>query len=209
MSFACFLSALFEDGRPRVPAFAPLGESEARAADHVLADFERLYRLEMPLTPPPFDPDAGRWSATLFLRACQFAVYRDLPELLLAGELAVPCPCRRGPLTDYSADLVFRFLPDLLTFARGASEKDPLVARLRELARAWPLSSVGIADVGPVVIDSFAADPSLMALYADRVLARGDAGRLADPRVRRAVTAAVGMHRELAGKLAPLLETPS
>jgi hypothetical protein len=209
MSFASFLSALFEDGRPRVPSYAPVDESEARAADRVLADFERLYRLEMPGTPPPFDPDAGRWSAMLFLRGCQLAVYRDLPPELIAGELAVPCPCRRGPLTDYSADLVFRFIPDLLTLARGASEKDPLVPRLRELAREWPLYSVGVADLGPVVIDSFADNPSLMALYADRVLAKGDAGRMNDPRLRQAVEAAVGMHRELAGKLAPLLETPA
>ncbi len=209
MSLASFLRSLFEDGRVRVPTLAPLSEDELTEGDRELGNFESLYRLELPGEPPALDLVAARWAAVVFHRACQFTVHRDLSPIDLERELGRPCPCPRSPGVDYSVDLVFRFLPDLLNLARSAAESDPLVGCLRQWARLWPLSSVGVPGLGSLDGASFLGHPALRALYVDRILARGDAGRLGDERVRQAVDAAVGLHRELAGKLPLDKETPA
>jgi hypothetical protein len=209
MPLASFLRSLFEDGRVRVPSLEPLADSGLTAADQELSNFEALYRLELPSEPPALDLVAGRWAAICFYRACQFTVHRDLPAELIQSEPGRSCPARHSPRVDYSVDLVFRFLPDLLNFARSASENDPLVVSLREWARQWPLSSVGVPDLGPLDCSSFLEHPALLTLYVGRILARGDATRLREERVRQAVETAVGMHRQLAGKLPLEKETPA
>jgi hypothetical protein len=209
MSLASFLRSLFEDGRVHVPSLASISDAELITADAELTAFEAIYRLELPGQPPAFDLVATRWAAVAFYHACQFVVHRDLPAEALQPALGQPCSKPRSPSVDYSVDLVFRLLPDLLNLARSAAENDPLVAHLRQWAREWPLSSVGVPGLEKLDCSSFVDHPSLLALYVDRILARNDAGRLDDDRVRLAVVAAVGMHRELAGKLPLEKETPA
>jgi MoxR-vWA-beta-propeller ternary system domain bpX4 len=206
MSLAAFLSSLLETGRVTAPLPEDLSDEDAARADAVLASFEQTWRLEMPGDPPSLSAPAARWAAVLFFRACQFAVYRDLGPDLVERELAVACPVPPSPSSAYSVDLVFRLLPDLLRFAQSAAEKDPLVEHLRRLAREWPLSSVGVANLGPVDVSSFVEDPSLSTLYADRVLAARDATRLGGDRVKEALRRAVGLHPALAGEWRGTLE---
>lgn len=206
MGFAVFLSSLLEEGRGHVPAPADLSEQELRAADEMLAGFERSYRLEVPGEAPSLDAAAARWAAAMFFRACQFAVFRDVPAQLVERELSVPCPSAATAAAHYSVDLVFRLLPDLLRFARSAAEADPLVARLMRWARDWPLSSVGVADVSPVDARIVFTHPALAVLYVDRILARRDKPRLADERVRDSVRSALGLHPELAPEMAAALQ---
>jgi hypothetical protein len=208
MALSTFLRSLFDNGHVRLPAYAPLATSQLGEADGELIAFERLTRLDTAGEAPEFNIEAARWAAVIVFRACQFTVHRDVPAEIVAHDLGIPCPSPRQPSTDYSADLTLRFLPDLLTFARSAAENDPLVASLRRLAQEWPLSSVGVADLVPLDLSSFFDHPALRTLYVDRVLARGDAARLDNLRVKQAVEAAVGAHRELAGKLAALLSPP-
>ncbi len=59
------------------------------------------------------------------------------------------------------------------------------------LGRQWPLSSVGIKDVGDINVDDFVGEPSLRQMYVDRIIERGDLSRLSDGRVRQAVQAAI------------------
>lgn len=201
MTLAAFLRSLFDNGCVRLPTVVPFDAAALVGADAELIAFERLARQELPGDPPAFDLDVARWAALLFFRACQFVVYRDVPADVVQSELRAPLPARRRPDVDYSVDLTLRYLPDLFAFARAAAENDPLVAELRTLAVRWPLSSVGIAGLGDLDVSGFIDHPSLRGLYVDRILARGDSTRLADPRVKAAVTTAVGLHRELAGKL--------
>ena len=204
MGYASFLSDLLETGRVRVPAPAELREEELRAGDEVLRAFEAAYRLELPGTPPAFDPAAARWAALRFFRACQFAAFRDVPAEAVAEALSGGGP-EPLPSAHYSVDLVLRLLPDLVRFARSAAEKDPLVEHLLRLGREWPLSSVGLAEVGPVGLGAVADHPALLALYVDRVIATRDVSRLADARVRDGVRRALGLHTELAPQLAAAL----
>ena len=71
-------------------------------------------------------------------------VFRDEPAAAIAEALGPPCPAPITPSTHYSVDLVFRFLPEVVIFARSAAAHDPLVEHLERFAREWPLSSVGM-----------------------------------------------------------------
>lgn len=203
MSISFFLAGLFENGRVKVAETEAVSRQEFSAIDRQLHDEEARWRLDLPGSPPAFAMPAGRWAATRLYRACQFMIFRDWPQEKMADAFAEPCPANSAdPATHYSVDVVFRFLPDLHRFARTAAENDPLVATLAEWGRDWPLSSVGMTGVVPGSIDGFIGDRSLRQLYADRIIARNDHYRLADPRVRAAVDASIGLFPELS----PILE---
>jgi hypothetical protein len=206
MGYPQFLSLLLEEGRTRVPARTPPTAEELIAGDAVLVEFERRYRVALPGAPPPFNVAAGRWAAMRFLRACQFYLDRAADASALAEELDAPLDVPVGPAEHYSVDIVFRFLPDLLKLVRAAASEDPLAARLLTWCRRWPLSSVGVAQVGEVSINGFADDACLLQLYCDRILAVGDHSRLADARVRAAARGALGSHLDLAGRLRAALK---
>ncbi len=202
MGLDSFVSELLEHGHVRVAADDdPDGDERERVAERLTA-FDRGYRLDLPYAPPPLAKPAALWAATMLHRACQLLVFRDLPVEAVESGLAEPCPMPANPATPYSVDLTFRFLPDLVKIARLASREDPLVERLLEWCRDWPLSSVGIEGVGPVNVDGFAGDRCLLGMYVDRIIARRDKSRLDDERVREAVGAAIGAFDELAPELA-------
>jgi len=207
VSLSEFLHCLFRDGRVRAARPAKIPDKELRKADQVLLAFEREYRQLLPATPPPVYLPAARWAATMFYRACQFVVFRDAGEELIAQTMAVACPHGDAPSVHYSVDITFRYLPDLNRLAQGTSQQDPLLTYLARWAVNWPLSSVGMASVGSVQIDTWAKDPCLLGLYVDRVIAWGDVPRLSDRRVREAVQEAVGLFPELATKIGSACET--
>ncbi len=198
-----FLQALFESGRVTVPELFPIDEKELREGDRLLVKYEALWRRELPATPPVFVPQAARWAAVRFFRAAQLAVYREYDQGTCERELGERLGVPPSPGVHYSVDLVLHYLPDLVKLVH---RDDPLMAHLRQWAREWPLSSVGIPDVGEVSTGGFAQDDCLIRVYADRILIHTDESRLACPAARRAVRCAVGYHVELSGALRESLE---
>ena len=73
---------------------------------------------------------------------------------------------------------------------------------LTNLLRPWPLSSVGVAALAASPVESFWSDASLRQIYVDRVIARADLARLAEPGVRAAARAALGLYPALAPAVA-------
>jgi hypothetical protein len=201
MMLSDFLECLFRDGRVCVPGLAALSDRELGMADRALAAFEQQYRLELPATPPAVLAPAARWAAVMFYRACQFVAFRDADEGVVAKTLTMACPEGEPPAVHYSVDLTFRFLPSLVKLAQSAAQNDPLLTHFDRWATDWPLSSVGMAVAGPVQIGPWACSPCLLGLYVDRVIACGDASRLAEPIVRAAVQQAIGPFSELAPRL--------
>jgi hypothetical protein len=197
-----FLRCLFKDGRVRVVRPAEISAKERSAAGAVLAAFEREQRRELPGVAPPLCLPAAQWAAGMLYRACQFVAFRDADEEVIARALTAGCPDGDPSPVHYSVDLTFQYLPDLSRLARSTAEQDPLLAYIARWAVDWPLSSVGMAGVAPVKIDVWAADRCLLALYVDRVIARGDTSRLSDRRVREGVQQAVGLFSELSPKMA-------
>ncbi|MCA9220957.1 MAG: hypothetical protein KDA71_11555 [Planctomycetales bacterium] len=188
------------EGRAIVGAPGPLTDDEVESTQAVLVEIEELTRLDMPATPPPFEPGAAMWAATLLYRICQFAVYRDVGSDVVESELAAPAPSTDDPSAHYSVDLTFRFLPQVSLFLKRAAEKDVLVTEVLRLARMWPLSSVGMPDLGSLNVDVVVSHPSLLFLYVDRIINCTDLSPLDDERVQTAVASALGMHTCLAPK---------
>lgn len=205
-SISQFIRTLTTEGRAVMSVHAqfsrPTDNAQATAA---VGELDRHARRELADDAPALCASAAVWAAGLLHEACRFTVCRDLGEEAMRASLGIPCPAPRGPETDWSVDLMFRHLPDVLRFARQLSNGDPLVARLGQLAADWPLSSVGEPAVTCGSLDSFIAHPALRRLYADRVLARADFSRLGDPRLDELLRADLGLHRDLAPLLAARL----
>lgn len=201
MSALQFVEDLMDAGRVRVPSSAAV-PAQLTEAMHAL---DRIAAPELAFEPPQLVAPAGEWALLVLYRACQALVYRQMEAEDVARELARPCPTPLSPAACYSVDLAFRVLPDILSLARGIAEQDPLVEGLMALARAWPLSSVGIKGVGEVDVAPFIRDASLRRLYVDRIIERGDHSRLNHAGVREAVREAIGAYPQLVPNLSPAL----
>lgn len=195
MSVAPFLANLFESGRVGVALTQQPEPDETLAA--ALLPAEQVVRLNLAGEAPEFLVPVACWAARIFYGGCHFLVCRDVDPKAIAAFFEQPCPAPRSPAVDYSADLVFQYLPDLIAMARGVALGDPLLEHLLALARGWPLSSVGVPDCVPTQIDSFIAHPALQQLYIDRILARTDLTRLSDSRVAGMAMEALGAFSEL------------
>jgi hypothetical protein len=205
MNLPEFLDALFEHGHVATSS-TEVSAADSVAARSLLSEFESNYRLDLPDQPPAFSPDAALWAASIFYRACHFTVDRDANPELLHRMLLAPCPEPATASVHYSADVVLRFLPDVIKVARAVSPEDPLVGVLVELAGRWPMSSVGVAGVDQIDGRVMIEDPCLSRIYVDRVMVRKDLARLGDRTVRCLVEESLGMYPELASDVAEEIE---
>lgn len=198
-----FLKSLVEEGRALVgpgPLAPDTGDGLA-----ALTQLNELAGAELGLTPPTFSSPAALWAARLVYHLCQFTVCRDIDAGQINAICTAPCPEKHSPETDWSVDLTLRHLPKLFQLARHLSQADPLVQNLKQIAAAWPLSSVGIPGLENLPLESFIEHPALRRLYADRIVAAEDASRLTDPRVESLLRADLGIHHELAPAFAAKL----
>ncbi|HYF50592.1 MAG TPA: hypothetical protein VEJ63_14365 [Planctomycetota bacterium] len=208
-AIAAFLKQLYENGRVRVSILPDQSPAEQRATAEALQDLDAIARADFPGGAPLYDASAALWAAETFYKACQFLIYREIGAETVRKTLELPCPGKLSAPVCYSVDLSFRYLPDLVSLARGISEKDPLVEGLMKLAAAWPLSSVGVANVAEVDIDAFISDDCLRCVYADRIVQKRDASRLKDPRALAAVAEVLGDQRELCPELFDIIKAPA
>ncbi len=206
-----FLRHLVESGHAAVLAFGP-DAPEYRLDDaetQFVLELDRRERLEFPGEAPALSLPAVQWAATIFYKACQLLVCRDVSPEATASALASTCPQERSPEAHYSVDLVLRYLPDLLATARRLAAGDPLVDALVRIALEWPLSSVGIAGLkleNLSEVETILSHRGLRQLYADRIIQHGDTDRIQHPGARAAVQAGLGQHAATLGPdFAPLL----
>lgn len=198
MSVRSFLVDLASSGRVHVGRALLDKPPSAPEVGPTLMDLDLAARVDMAGEAPPLSMGPALWGAWMLYSGAQFLTFRELDGGLVTQRLGAAPPASASPWVCWSVDLTLRYLPDLVALARGLSANDPLVTGLLELARAWPLSSVGISGVGAVQVGGFWSHASLRALYVDRILERKDTARLADPEVREAVRAALGDHGSLA-----------
>jgi hypothetical protein len=210
-TLANFLDALYEDGRVQVGRPGDIAQADRLEAARKLVAIEALVRNDAPGEPPNYDAAAALWAAEMLHRACQLAVYREFGAANVEAAFSTPCPVAAPASAHYSVDLTFRYLPDLHRLTRHAAPGDPLVAQIAVWAAAWPLSSVGIAEVKvldePLIV--VLSHTSLRQQYVDRIFARRAADRLDHPATREAATAALGLHHSLAGDLSKKLQPPA
>lgn len=204
---ADFATALFASGQAAVQRDADLMAHEDEAARQLAAVFATVVE-----DLPGADAAALVFSREAALPAMRF-VYRLCLTLAdrAMTDAQVRAVCTVMPMQPVtadellSADLALRHLPEIHRMARSLSDSDPLIQELELVARRFPLSSVGIALKEPPDLALVQRSDSLWRLYLDRVLERQDVSRLASPAVRVAVRDALGMHPQLAPKLAAQL----
>lgn len=204
--FARYVRSLIEGERLCVGGPEALAAAVVTGADDALAALDAAARVDAPADAPLLSLPAARWGAATLYKACQLLVHRELASI----GFGPPPPLEPGPraaaAAAWSCDLALRHLPDVLIMARRAAPADPLVAALLDLARRFPLSSIGIAGLdGRLELDGILADPCLGRLYVERVIARSDRSRFADPRVVEAIRTALGAHAGLAPEIAAAL----
>ncbi len=187
-----FLHTLLSQGTVTVGSqLAPFDPADLAAAGRRLRRYHAQDAQTMPLQAPDFVPTAAEWAARWVFRAIQLVVLRDLDETVVQQELtdfAEPADASAV----YSADLMLRYLPDLLELAKGLAPGDALVARLRELARQWPFSFVGTEPAPAEASIIVLANASLRTAYVDRIIAARDRARANQPGVRELVQEAMG-----------------
>jgi hypothetical protein len=147
---------------------------------------------------PVLDVEAASWAARQLFKACQCLVDRDVDAALVSAELSLACPTAHGPGTDYSVDLIYRFLPDLLTLSRRLAPHDVLTGILETWAHEWPLSSPGVCLSRVVSLDGFIQHPALRRLYVDRVTALIAKDRIGNADVQRWIQADLAAYPSLA-----------
>ena len=229
MSYSTFLEQIFE-GKVRIATAEPASESEINSGVEALKSFEKQWRLALAGSPPDFCGEIASWAAVNLYRACQLLMFRDLPAEAVSATLetnyATTNRATAKPIDSstvhYNVDLVFRFLPDLWKFTSVVAEDDPLSQAIRAWCFAWPLSSVGAKDLhieplaedavdsaprSPTAFDisGFVNHPSLMQLYADRILQHQDLTRIKDRAVESQLRYSIGIHEDLSEKIKPAL----
>lgn len=203
MTLSHFLRRLGQTGDGLVEGHEALTvDEDARV---LLQEWDAIQRLALAGNAPPFSSSMGIWAGRLLYTACEMFVRRDLSAEDVGAQLAIQCPDVPEPSRSYSADLVLRFLPDLIALARRVSPGDPLVLHLLDIARRWPLSSVGVPDLQGIQPPAFLRNASLLQLYVDRILATQDVSRLNDPVVQEAARISLGMYESLAPFIASAL----
>lgn len=178
MALTEFITGLLEQGSVTV-AGEPLqfAEEDKQGAMAALKNYYNDDSLEMPYTAPEFDEEAALWAAEYLYSAIQLTMLRDL------GDDAVQTMLKdlEKPITAeaiYSADLMFRYLPDLLELAKGLAPGDALVKRIKDTLHRWPFSSVGIELTEEADHKVIFDHPSLRSAYIDRIIRQKDIKRV-------------------------------
>jgi hypothetical protein len=171
-----------------VPEIIPFSEEDKQETNFLLQSFYRFDVRSMPLEAPDFHEDAALWAAQYLCRALQFVMVRNHEAELIQLELK-PYTGKMDADVVYSADLVFRHLPEVFRLAKGISPNDVLVKNLLETAKQFSFSAVGmeILDGNPIP-----ENRSLAIEYADRVIAARDRKLAAEPQCNLQVQAALG-----------------
>ena len=163
-----FLTRLFGKGMV-VLHDRPLALDPNPSACSLLEHAFWIHRQDVAGLPVGFDRKVALRAAEVVWRASWALVHRDeRPEVLLK-ELRMPSPPSTAD-QHLSADLAFRYLPQIHRRAKGIDPSDSLTRGLADLLREWPLSGVlSDLDEGPHDPPDFSEHPGLMLLYSERL----------------------------------------
>lgn len=138
-------------------------------ARELLSSAFSTYRLSIAGPEIPFDPDVAVQAALTVRAACVALVDRGERAESLGPQLQMPLK-PSTPSDHLSADLLFRFLPQVLRRIRGLDPDDPVIVMIETLLRGWPLSGV-LAEIEypPSTTLDFCGHPGLCLLYSERL----------------------------------------
>ena len=168
-TFQDFLTQLLDQGQivfrsAKAPHDGPTEHDVA-----ILAEAFDTFALSVAGPRIAFDPRTACEAAELVRQSGWALVQRDDRLADLKRRLKMAGPPRTAS-QHLSADLMLRFLPQVIKRARGLDPSDPLTGLLGDVLRCWPLSGV-LSDVeeGPLLSLDFDGHPGLLLLYAERL----------------------------------------
>lgn len=144
-------------------------ENEKQAGDFLQSEYEDE-QLDYPFQPPEFNRDAALWGARVTYTAAQLLIYRqtkdqDLPGLFPDFEHEIT------PSAILSADLLLRFLPNILVQLKVIDPEDRLIVLLESILNKWHYSG-GCYPLDHRQIDFSMLEQNkcLMQLYLNRIV---------------------------------------
>lgn len=213
MILADYLERLVDDGRPLFDSPDPARDSgkPAERTALLLEELDQKRRLQAPGDAPVFDLAPAHLALVCLCRLSQYTVFREIPkeqieeewEALSAQILRFP----PDPERIWSVDVALSYLPGLFRIARNVAESDPMIEPIRELARRWPLSGIGIDNVKWSETDfaPLLAHPTLSGLLVDRIFEFRDRTAATFPSIRSLLDDAIGVYgKEFAPWLADI-----
>lgn len=205
MQLSNFIEDLITKGIVTVsPDVSPFDPQDLQHAETTLLQYHANDSLHMPGTAPAFHAPAATWAAIYLYRAVQLTLLRNFGEDIVRG-LLTPFDGEANAAAAYSADLCLRYVPTILELAKGLSPNDVLVVLLKQTAKDWPYSSVGMELAGDIDINAIMNDSSLKYSYIDRIIEARDNNRCNNTQVKELVAEALGNH---AGTLWPQHKNP-
>jgi MoxR-vWA-beta-propeller ternary system domain bpX4 len=170
-AFEGFLSQLLDHGKVVFGSAKPPQDRPTARDVATLADAFATLAISVAGPPIPFDPPTACEAAELVRQASWALVSREERVSDLKRRLRMAAE-PTSPAQHLSADLLLRYVPQILKRARGLDPTDPLIEILGDLLRRWPLSGV-LSDLeeGPRTPLDFGAHPGLLLLYAERLTA--------------------------------------
>ncbi|RZK12964.1 MAG: hypothetical protein EOO46_01175 [Flavobacterium sp.] len=169
-------------------------ESEQQEAVHYLAKEYCDEAVTYPFIAPSFDGEAALWAAKTVYLASQLLLYREHREADLPA-LFPPYQSGVTPSAVLSADLVLRFLPDVVLQLKAIDPEDALILILETHLTTWHYSGIRYAlVVDSLNFSSLQSSPCLEQLYVDRAIASQNLLLAKHPAIRQNVSAALGMY---------------
>jgi hypothetical protein len=168
--FVQFLQKLLREGLVRFSIRPSSDHEDDSSAVRLLEDAYCSYRLQVAGPLLAFDPAIALAAGRLVQWACWFLVSRSEPESEVTKRLLMSAQPSL-PTHHLSADLLFRYLPQVHRRAQALYPADPLPQLLAKLLREWPLSGVlSQVEEGPVDTRlEFGGHSGLIMLYAERL----------------------------------------
>ncbi len=180
-AFRDFLTHLLDQGRIIFHASKGPRDQPTERDLAILAEAFDAHVLSVAGPRIAFDPATALEAADLVRQSSWALVNHDerLGDLRRRIRMSEP---PRTPSQHLSADLLLRYLPQILNRARAIDPADPLNALLADVLQSWPLSGVlSDVDESPRTPLDFGRHPGLLLLYAERLVAHDRPAWRPDP----------------------------
>jgi len=150
--------------------------------------------LDFPYDAPSFDKDAALWAARLVHVAAHLVLFRkDDQEKLGSHIVSYPAQIKAGAML--SADLMLRFLPDLIVELEHIDMEDPLIPMLKQVLRSFPYSAMLYSfDDNEIDYSSLLGNKCLEQLSVNRIVANRKTEALKTEGLKSLLQANVGIY---------------
>jgi hypothetical protein len=149
-----------------------------------------------PYAAPAFDEAAALWAAKTIYTAGQLLLHRE-HRLEAFAQMLPSFPGELNAGTILSADIMLRFLPDLISQLDNIDADDSLIPLLEALLTTWHYSglSYSLPDFNPS-FDTILSNKCLRQLYLDRIIFYKNLSLAKHPMLKPHVNAVLGIYAD-------------